>query len=176
MSLRKELDELSDVFTLQNNLQAARERRASNREALSRTEQSIVELRERLEKLNRELDSTEDATASIVTLKEHIADLQEQQAKQQRQRDVDMEQRGTLRAIRERETRLRRNAKRFKQRQKATVAMRGYTRPLTKRLVKMGYRLSLSRVQSRKLKQRPMPSYLALRTTGYRYQSNRCAT
>ncbi|MGB1892009.1 MAG: AAA family ATPase [Candidatus Latescibacterota bacterium] len=106
VSLRKELDELSDVFTLQNNLQAARERRASNREALSRTEQSLAELRERREKLNRELDSTEDATAAIVTLKEHIADLQEQQAKQQQQRDVDMEQRGTLRAIRERETRL----------------------------------------------------------------------
>ena len=121
VSLRKELDELSDVFTPQNNLQAARERRASNREALSRTEQSIVELRERLEKSIHELQHGEDATSVYSTLKEHIADLQEQQAKQQRQRDVDMNSAIRLEPF-EHETRLqRRNAKRFKQRQKATV-------------------------------------------------------
>ena len=104
--LRKELDELSDVFTLQNNLQAARERRASNREALSRTEQSLAELRNRREELDSELASTEESTAAINTLEAHITFLQDQQTEKQRQRDNEMEQRGTLRAIRDRETRL----------------------------------------------------------------------
>ena len=106
VDLRKELDDLSDVFTLQNNLQAARERRASNREALSRTEQSLAELRERREQLERELASTEAPAEAIDALEALIAVLQDQQKEKQRQRDNDMEKRGTLIAVRERETRL----------------------------------------------------------------------
>ena len=106
VDLLKELDDLSDVFALQNNLQAARERRASNREALSRTEQSLAELLGRRERLERELAITEAPTESIDTLESRIEALQDQQTEKQRRRDNDMEKRGTLRAIRERETRL----------------------------------------------------------------------
>ena len=138
--LRKELDELSDVFTLQNNLQAARERRASNREALSRTEQSLAELRERREELDSELASTEESTAVINTLEAHITVLQDQQTEKHRQRDNEMEQRGTLRAIRDRETRLAPSAQRSKRRQKMTVETHGYTKHSTKRLAKTEYK------------------------------------
>ncbi len=104
--LRKALDELSEVFTLQNNLQAARERRASNREALARTEHNMGELDERRVQLQQALLDAPDPSTELAAIEQRVAQLNEKQRTEQQQRDAHIERRGSLLAVCEREARL----------------------------------------------------------------------
>ena len=174
--LRKKLDELSDVFTLQNNLQAARERRASNREALSRTEQSLAELRKRREKLDSELASIEESTTVINTLEARITVLQDQQTEKHRQRDKDMEQRGTLRAIRDRETRLMAERTKIQAETKDDRGDAWIYQTLDEAFGKDGIQALIIESAIPQIETEPTRSYLGLRIIEYKYQSNLCAT
>lgn len=104
--LRSRLDALSEVFTLQNNLQAARERRASNREAFSRTTQSIDELRLLQEQRNSQREMLEISRGDAEGVELRFTQLTQQQAADRSEHDRLIERRGTLRALSERDIRL----------------------------------------------------------------------
>jgi DNA repair protein SbcC/Rad50 len=104
--LRNRLDALSEVFTLQNNLQAARERRASNREARTRTTKSIEELHQLQEQRNQQRNALQVALGGAEQTEQRYAQLAQQQIPDRAERDQLIERRGTLRALSERESRL----------------------------------------------------------------------
>ncbi len=104
--LRKDLDALSEVFTLQNNLQAARERRASTSEALNRTAQQVSELNERTNQLDQQLSDAQRTVAALSPVEQELAQLSQEQTAERQQRDALIERRGSLRTLCEREERL----------------------------------------------------------------------
>lgn len=104
--LRERLDALSEVFTLQNNLQAARERRASNREALARTIKSSDELKQLQVQRSEQRQMLQSTLVGSEEMEQRYTQLIQRQTPDRDDRDKLIERRGTLRALNEREIRL----------------------------------------------------------------------
>ena len=92
--------------SLQNNLQAARERRASTSEALNRTAQQVSELNERTNQLDQQLSDAQRTVAALSPVEQELAQLSQEQTAERQQRDALIERRGSLRTLCEREERL----------------------------------------------------------------------
>jgi DNA repair protein SbcC/Rad50 len=104
--LRNRLDALSEVFTLQNNLQAARERRASNREAFTRTTKSIDELHQLQEQRHNQRETLKDILKNADEIELRFTELTQQLSVDRNEHNQLIERRGTLRALSERDIRL----------------------------------------------------------------------
>ncbi len=104
--LRDHLDALSTVFTLQNNLQTARERRARDREALARTNQSIKEAQVLQQQRAREREELIRKSTDVGDIDKRFTQRTERQAQERSEHEKQIERRGTLRDRCERSVRL----------------------------------------------------------------------